>query len=107
MKKNRNMYITKIERNNNFHVTFSPNWIERLFGVKEKVVEYKDSGRVYVFGGGTKYIGEDGDITGNGSYIGESIDVWREYNELDIKPSKIIMKLRDQSLKDFSGLICK
>ena len=30
-----------------------------------------------MFGGGTVYIREDGETTGNGSYIGDSIDKWR------------------------------
>lgn len=72
------MKISKIEEINGvYHVTLVPNWFERLFGTKEKTYKFKDSGREYMVGGGTKYIREDGTLTGNGSYIGEQIDKWR------------------------------
>lgn len=71
------MKITKIERQedtNIFHVTFSPNWIERIFNVKQKVKKYKDTGSEFTFGGGSVYINENLDQLPNGSHIGNAID---------------------------------
>lgn len=36
LKKNRNMYITNIERNRNFHVTFSPIGLKGYLVLKKK-----------------------------------------------------------------------
>ncbi len=43
------MKIKEIKRKSNgiFEVTFTPYWFERLFGVKEKTKEYKESGYRY------------------------------------------------------------
>lgn len=72
------MKITKIEYIKNiYYVTLEPNYIEKLFGCKGKIKKYKDSGSNYMCGGGTIYINEDGEKTSNGSYIGETIDIWR------------------------------
>lgn len=75
------MKITKIERDkdsyNVFIVTFTPNFFEKLFGVKEKNKKFKDTDSIYTFGGGTVYISQDGEKIENRSYIGESIDKWR------------------------------
>lgn len=72
------MKITKIEEVGGlYHVTLKPNWLEKLFGVKEKTWTFKDNYSTYRFGGGSVYIRSDGEKTGNGSYIGESIDKWR------------------------------
>jgi len=45
--------------------------------IKTKTKKFKDSGNHYTFGGGNIYHDEDGEKTGNGSYVGESIDKWR------------------------------
>jgi len=72
------MKISKIEKiDYQYRVTLSPNWLERLFGVKEKVWTFRDSGSTYTFGGGTCYTRSDGKQTGNGSWIAEAIDIWR------------------------------
>lgn len=57
-----------------YDVTLAPNFIERLFGVKEKTISLKDSGDEYTFGGGTVYIDKDGNKLSNHNYIGEAID---------------------------------
>nr|QBM02711.1 hypothetical protein [uncultured archaeon] len=72
------MKITKIEREKWVYlVTFEPNFLEKFFGIKTKTKKFKDSGNHYTFGGGNIYHDEDGEKTGNGSYVGESIDKWR------------------------------
>lgn len=60
-----------------FHITLSPNWLEKLFGIRDKYICIKDTGREFTFGGGTVYKREDGSLLRNGSYIGESVDNWR------------------------------
>ena len=60
-----------------YEVVFRPNWIEKIFGVKEKIKKFKDTGKTYVFGGQSVYIDENGDELGNYSYISESIDRWK------------------------------
>lgn len=72
------MNISKIEKIDfAYHVTLTPNWFEKLFGRKEKIMKFKDSGSEYMFGGGTIYTREDGERTSNGSKIGVAIDKWR------------------------------
>ena len=72
------MRISKIETKDFiYHVTFEPNWIEGIFGVKPKTERYRASDSRYVFGGGTVYIREDGEKCGNHSYVGDAIDKWR------------------------------
>lgn len=57
-----------------YEVTFEPNWLEKLFGVKEKTKEYKDTNSTYTFGGGNVYIDKKGNMLGNNNWIGEAID---------------------------------
>ena len=75
------MKIKEIKRKENsyfiYGVTFTPNWLERLFGVKEKTKEYKDDDATYTFGGGTVYVNKDGKRLGNGNWVGEAIDKLR------------------------------
>lgn len=73
------MRISNIEEKENkvFAVTFSPNWIERIFGKKEKVEEFKDSGRRYSLGGGGVYLRKNGEELGNLSKIGQKIDNYK------------------------------
>jgi len=72
------MKIIKIEEQEWIYtVTFKPNFIERLFGVKEKSKKYKQTGSQYDFGGGNVYVDEKGRKLGNGNWIGESIDNWK------------------------------
>ncbi len=73
------MKVIKIEEIDNiYHVTLKRNWLERLFGFKpEEVIRYKMTFSTYVFGGGTIYLKEDGERTGNGDYVAEEIDKWR------------------------------
>ena len=75
------MNVTEVkQKENTFHVyvvTLKPNWLEKLFGYKEKREEYKDTGSTYTFGGGHVYMGKDGDRLDNCNLIGEAIDRWR------------------------------
>lgn len=75
------MKIKEIERKNGSYdiyvVTFKPNWLERLFGVKEKQKEYKETGNKYLFGGQNEYMDKKGNSLGNASSISMSIDKWR------------------------------
>lgn len=72
------MKIASIEKNkegyNVYTVTFKPNIIERLLGLKEKVELFKDSGRVYSFGEGTVYLRKDGSKLPNGNAIAKKLD---------------------------------
>lgn len=75
------MKIKKIETNPSlfgaYDVTLEPNWFEKLFGVKEKVFQVKDTDETYVFGGGNVYIDKEGNKLGNGHWIAEAIDKHR------------------------------
>ena len=77
------MKIKEIKRKegsyNVYIVTFKPNWLEKLLGVEEKRREYKDTGRVYIFGGCREYIKKNGDSLGNGHSISNAIDKWRRH----------------------------
>ena len=60
-----------------YEVVFRPNWIEKIFGVKERVKKFKDTGSTYLFGGQSVYMDQSGNKLGNYSYISESIDRWK------------------------------
>lgn len=60
-----------------YQVTFTPNWLEKLFGIKEETKEYKYGDATYTFGGGNVYIDKSGKELGNGNWIGEAIDKFR------------------------------
>ena len=75
------MKIKEIKRKENayriYEITFTPNWLEKLFGIKEKTKEYADSGQIYTFGGGRVYVDKSGNRLSNGSRISEAIDRFR------------------------------
>lgn len=75
------MKIKEIKQQENrsdiFIVTFTPNWLEKLFGKKEKQKEFKDTGREFTFGGGTLYVDRSGVKLNNFSKIGDAIDNFR------------------------------
>ncbi len=74
------MRILSVKRNEKswgYMVDIKFNWLERLFGAKNGEYEFRDSGRSYVFGGGTIYTNKKGEDTSNGSSIGEAIDKFR------------------------------
>lgn len=72
------MKIEKIEyKDLSYHVTFVPNALEKLFGVKPKTVKYKNSGSTFMCGGGTVFLREDGKKLSNGDWVGEAIDIFR------------------------------
>ena len=69
------MKITKIEQNGRvFTLTFTPTFIERLFGSKEKTKRFRQTHSSYVFGDGNVYVNENGEKLGNGNWIGKTID---------------------------------
>jgi hypothetical protein len=67
--------IKKIEYNI-YEVTFTPIWIEKLFGLEEVTKKYKSTGREWMFGGGNVYINQKGEELRNGNWVGESIDIF-------------------------------
>lgn len=72
------MRISKIENVNYvYEVTFTPYFIERIFGVKPKTKKYKDTGNTYTFGSGHVYVDQNGSLLGNGNHIGDAIDKYR------------------------------
>jgi len=74
------MEIISIERENPevYTVTLSPNWFEKLFGRKEKIIKVKrDITSRYLFGGNV-YILKNGNELGAGSKIGQAIDKWEK-----------------------------
>lgn len=73
------MKIKEIKRKSNgiFLVTFTPYWLEKLFGVEEKTKEYKDSGYRYTIDNNPVYIDKSGKKLGNGNWIGKAIDRFR------------------------------
>ena len=64
-------------KNSVYEVTFAPNWIERLFGLKEVSKQYRQSDSYYSFGGGNVYVKPNGKELGNHNWIGESIDQFK------------------------------
>lgn len=62
---------------NIYQVIFAPNWLEKLFGVKEQIKEYKQTSSTFTFGGGAVYIDKYGKQLNNGNSIGEAIDAFR------------------------------
>ena len=72
------MKVTSIEEKGlTWIVTYTPNWFEKLFGVKEKVWKFRTTGKTYLCGGGAVYVREDGIETENGCDIGEALDKYR------------------------------
>jgi hypothetical protein len=74
------MKISKIEQNKAgdiFTVTFTPNFFERLVGIKTKIKKYKDSGSVYAITNETSYTDENGKRLGCFDKIVDSINNWR------------------------------
>ena len=71
------MKITNIVKEGRVYtLTFTPRFLGRLFGLKESTEKFKDTFSTYVFGGGGIYVNQQGQRTGNGSYIGEAIDLF-------------------------------
>lgn len=72
------MKIKKVERHkDNYYrylVTLTPNWLEKLFGVKEKIEEFLDTKNEFLFGGGSVYVKRNGEKLYNGHYIAKAID---------------------------------
>ena len=60
-----------------WNVRFRPTRLERLFGFKEEVKEYKDTYETYTYGGGGVYISKGGRRLSPYSWIGQSIDIWK------------------------------
>jgi hypothetical protein len=60
-----------------YEVIFEPNWLEKLFNIKQKTIEYKQTDSIYTFGGGNVYINKEGKKLGNGNWIGKAIDEFK------------------------------
>lgn len=60
-----------------FIVTFAPSFVEKLFGKKETVEEFRGSSNYYLSGGGGVYIKKDGTQLEPFSDIGKAIDAFR------------------------------
>ena len=74
------MKIDNIEREGLiFSVTFVPNWLERLFNIKPVTKQYKITDSEYMFGkhNNRVYLDKKGEPLGNGNWIGEAIDNFR------------------------------
>lgn len=72
------MKVTKIEQEGRIYkVTLTPNWLQRLFGMKTKIKEVKETFSTYTFGGGNVYVDKKGRKLGNGNWIGEAIDNYK------------------------------
>lgn len=76
------MKIKKIERKKDdlriYIVTFIPNWFERLFGMKEHKIEYKNSMDCSYTFGGDVYYKKDGSELGCNNWIGKAIDKYKK-----------------------------
>ena len=74
------MKIKKIERRkdtkNIYDVTLEPNWLERLFGIVERIESFKESGYIYIFGGDV-YVDQTGKELDIHNKIGQAIDQFR------------------------------
>ena len=71
------MKITRIEKEGMiFTVILTPNWLEKLFGHKEKTKRFKKTLSTFYFGGGNVYVNEKGERLDNGDYIGVTLDNW-------------------------------
>lgn len=70
------MKITEITKTDNVYtVRFSPNWLGRLFGKKEKIEKFKKSNGVrYLLTGRGVYYNQKGEETGGLSEIGLALD---------------------------------
>ncbi len=73
------MRITKIEKENLdiYNVTLTPQFMEKLFGFKEKTIRVRDSGNCFTIGGGSVYYLSDGTKLDPHNYIGKAIDNMR------------------------------
>lgn len=74
------MNIKQIIRKGNsqmYIVIFKPNWLEKLFGIKEEQKEYISTGATYTYTGGNVYICNNGTKLRSDDEIGEAIDRWR------------------------------
>lgn len=59
-------------------VELKPNFIQRLFGMKNKFEKYKrKSSESYTYGGGSVYYNQKGERLSNWHYIQEAIDDYR------------------------------
>jgi hypothetical protein len=73
------MKITKIENEGNiFKVTKNPNLLQRIFGLKTKVENYKDTGNTYhYFESVHVYINQKGQVLGPINKMTNVLENWR------------------------------
>ena len=73
------MKVTNIENSGlHFTIILIPNFIEKLFGAKQKQVCYKDTEREYRMGGGGVYIDSNGRKLPPSNYIVKALDLFRD-----------------------------
>jgi hypothetical protein len=73
------MKIVNIIKEEGFYaVELKPNFIDKLFGMKNKIEKYKiEPLETYIFGGGSVYYNQKGEELGNNHYIQKAIDNYR------------------------------
>ena len=72
------MKITKVTQISKlvFEVEFTPNWFEKLIGMKVEKKEYKEYG-TYKWSGGIAYADRTGELADQFGEIGKTIDNFR------------------------------
>lgn len=77
------MKITKIEdlERGYVAVTFTPGWFGKLFGRKEKKIQYRQNGYYFQFGGGDVWVSEQGDKVTNMSTLHDALEKHRRKQE--------------------------
>lgn len=69
------MKVTNIKYiDGTYIVNISPNWIERLFGLKDKITMLRGTLKQYTYSGQSVFRYQDGTETPNGCHIAQAID---------------------------------
>lgn len=73
------MKIVSIKKEDDLYVVeLKPNFIQRLFGMENKINKYKRNPfETYTFGGGSVYYNQKGEELRNNHYIQKAIDNYR------------------------------
>lgn len=73
------MKINKIEKDGTIYkVYFVPNWFEKLFKIKPKEKEYKESDQHYIITGNSVYVDKTGNELGPFNRIAKAIDKYQK-----------------------------
>lgn len=71
------MRITNIEYDNGvYSITFNPCFIERVFGMKEKIKKYKKRGDVFLLSGRDVIINQNGEKLRSDNVVTIAINNW-------------------------------